>query len=112
MARFYVKKNDKWNIFSSIIDDYLYQDFMSFDELQAVIVGEAVAAKIRDLGTLLTSSPKLNTLSYEEAEEIIRAQEPADTHEEGDECGRCFGASFNDCDECRGLAPDPDCQWT
>lgn len=32
--------------------------------------------------------------------------------EEGKNCGECFGASFNDCDECRGLVPDPDCQWT
>jgi hypothetical protein len=32
--------------------------------------------------------------------------------EEGENCGECFGASFNDCDECRGLVPDPDCQWT
>jgi hypothetical protein len=33
------------------------------------------------------------------------------SHDEKD-CGACFGASFNDCDECRGLVPDPDCQWT
>ena len=32
--------------------------------------------------------------------------------EEDENCGECFGASFNDCDECRRLVPDPDCQWT
>lgn len=32
--------------------------------------------------------------------------------EEGENCGECFGASFNDCERCRGLVPDPDYQWT
>ena len=32
--------------------------------------------------------------------------------EEDENCGECFGANFNDCDECRRLVPDPDCQWT
>lgn len=112
MARFYVKKNDKWNIFSSIADGFLYSDFMPFEELQAVVIGETVVDKMKDLGTLLTSNPRLNTMSYEEAEEHIRARRLADAYEKGDECGRCFGASFNDCERCRGLVPDPDCQWT
>jgi hypothetical protein len=89
MARFYVKKNDKWNIFSSIVDDFLYSDFMPFEELQAVVIGETVVDKMKDLGTLLTSSPRFNTMSYEEAEEYIRARRPADVHEEGDDLGSC-----------------------
>jgi len=72
MARFYVRKGEKWNVFSSIADDFLFSDFMPFDELQAVIIGEMVVDKMKDLKTLLTDKPALNTMPYEEAVEHIQ----------------------------------------
>ena len=82
MARFYVRKNDKWNIFSSIVDDFLYDGFMPFDELEAVVIGEMVVDKMKDLGTLLTDRPALNTMTYEEAMDRKRTAEKDEEEEE------------------------------
>lgn len=70
MPRFYVK-NDKglWNIYSTIIDDYLWVEFVEFDEVKTYVIGEAVMDKIKELDTLLTNKPRLNVMSYEEAEQ-------------------------------------------
>lgn len=36
MPRFYVEnKEHKWNIFSSIVDDFLYDDFVDFKVLKS-----------------------------------------------------------------------------
>lgn len=72
MARYYVKKDGRWNVFSSIVDDFLYTYFMEFDELKALVVGEVVLNKLNELETLQTERPRLNTMSYEDAMEIIR----------------------------------------
>lgn len=42
MARAYVEKDGEWNVFSTVVDDFLYSSFMSFDELKALVVGEVV----------------------------------------------------------------------
>ena len=115
MPRFYVRKNDKWNIFSSIVDDFLYDSFMPFDELEAVIIGELVVDKMKELGTLLTDRPVLNTMTYDEAMDRRRDAEDDEEDEEDEEdeapCRGCFGASFNDCDTCRKNTAEPDCPW-
>ena len=80
MPRFYVKnKEDKWNVFSTIVDDFLYYDFstivddflyydwLSFEDLVEVIVCELVKNKKKELKTLLTDKPELNVMSYDEA---------------------------------------------
>lgn len=73
MARFYVKnKENKWNVFSTVVDDFLYYDWLSFDNLVEVIVCELVKNKKKDLKTLLTDKPELNVMSYDEAIRRIR----------------------------------------
>ena len=68
MPRFYVKnKEDKWNVFSTIVDDFLYYDWLSFEDLVEVIVCELVKNKRKELKTLLTDKPELNVMSYDEA---------------------------------------------
>ena len=71
MARAYVEKDGEWNVFSTVVDDFLYSDFMSFDELKALVIGEVVITKIKDLETLLTDRPVLGTMSFDEAMDII-----------------------------------------
>lgn len=71
MARAYVEKDGEWNVFSTVVDDFLYSSFMSFDELKALVVGEVVITKIKDLETLLTDRPVLCTMPFDEAMDII-----------------------------------------
>ena len=100
MARYYVKKDEKWNVFSSIVDDFLYSDFMSFEELKALVIGEVVVEKLKDLETLLTNRPKLNTMPFSETIEIIKCKDEPQTDDkkhcafckwfdEPNVCGRC-----------------------
>ena len=68
MPRFYVKnKEDKWNVFSTVVDDFLYYDWLSFEDLVETTVYELVESKKKELKTLLTDKPKLNVMSYDEA---------------------------------------------
>lgn len=67
MPRFYVKnKEDKWNVFSTIVDDFLYYDWLSFEDLVETTVYELVESKKKELKTLLTDKPELNVMSYDE----------------------------------------------
>lgn len=70
MPRFYVK-NDKglWNIYSTIIDDYVLPDFMDISMIITYAIGEEVINKLSDLESLETDRPRLNVMSYEEAEQ-------------------------------------------
>ena len=70
MPRFYVELEGKWNIYSTIIDDYLLNDFVDFKELKQAVIGEMVVEKNEELDTLLTDNPRLNAMSYKEAEEM------------------------------------------
>ena len=73
MARFYVKnKEDKWNIFSTVVDDFLYVDWLPFDDLVEVVCNEVIQDKYKELKTLLTDKPELNVMSYDEAIRRIR----------------------------------------
>ena len=70
MPRFYVKNGKGlWNIYSTIIDDYLWNEFTEFDDVKTYVIGESVMDKIKELDTLLTNKPRLNVMSYEEAEQ-------------------------------------------
>lgn len=75
MSRYYVEKDGMWNVFSTIVDDFLYSKFMTFTELKALVVGEVVVAKLADLETLKTDNPILNKMPYEEAVKRIRKGE-------------------------------------
>ncbi len=73
MPRFYVKnKQNKWNIFSTIIDNFLYDEFMEFDDLVNKVCKEIVEDKKKELKTLLTNAPVVNVMSYEKAIERKR----------------------------------------
>lgn len=68
MPRFYVKNNkNRWNIFSTIVDDFLYDNWLQFNDLVEVVINEVVEAKKKELKTLLTDKPELNIISYDEA---------------------------------------------
>ena len=76
MPRFYVEHEGKWNVFSTISDDYIFTYFMEFDRLKQCILSEERARKSMELDTLLTDRPTLNVMSYEEAQETIESKEP------------------------------------
>lgn len=90
MPRFYVEnKEHKWNIFSSIVDDFLYDDFVDFKVLKGLVIKEAVDKLVeersKDLDSLLTEQPLVNTMFYEDAMERIKLREDEDLESKGDE---------------------------
>lgn len=73
MPRFYVKnKENKWNIFSTVVDDFLYYDWLNFDDLVEVVIYELTKNKQEELKSLLTDRPELNIMSYDEAMRRIK----------------------------------------
>ena len=90
MPRFYVEnKEHKWNIFSSIVDDFLYDDFVDFKVLKGLVIKEAVDKLVeernKDLDSLLTDQPLVNTMFYEDAMERIKLREDEDLESKGEE---------------------------
>ncbi len=81
MPRFYVEKDNKWNIFSTVIDDFLYNDWLTFDELVEVVTSEIIQFRIRELETLVTSKPELNIMSYDEATRLIEKRKSDEKEE-------------------------------
>ena len=75
MARYYVEKDGMWNVFSTIVDDFLYSEFMTFTDLKALVIGEVVVDKLADLETLKTDKPILNKMTYEMAIELVRERQ-------------------------------------
>lgn len=69
MPRYYVQHKGKWNLFSTIVDDFLFERFVSFEELKRHVLNEVSERKVAELETLLTDDPALNVMSYEEAME-------------------------------------------
>ena len=70
MPRFYVENDEGlWNIYSTITDDYVFDRFTEFDKLKTFVISETVADKIEGLNTLLTNKPRLNVMTFEEAEQ-------------------------------------------
>lgn len=86
MPRYYVENKDhKWNIFSSVIDDFLYSEFIDFEQLKDLVIEEAIIRLIeeknKDLESLLTEQPIVNTMFYEDALERIKMRESEDDEE-------------------------------
>ena len=75
MSRYYVEKDGMWNVFSTIVDDFLYSEFMTFTDLKALVIGEVVVDKLADLETLKTDKPILNKMPYEMAIELVRERQ-------------------------------------
>ena len=71
MPRYYVEHEGKWNILSTITDEYLFSEFIDFDTLKQEILGETVFERIEELDSLLTNNPRLNKMSYEDAEDYL-----------------------------------------
>lgn len=74
MARHYVEHEGKWNVFSSVIDDFILDDFVDFDKLKRLVIKEdidQIRQHLRDIDTLLTDKPRVNKMEYEEALAII-----------------------------------------
>lgn len=69
MSRIYVKKDDKWNIYTTICDDFLFDYWLDFEDLRNWVIGEIVNDKIVELQTLLTDKPRLNFMTYEDLKE-------------------------------------------
>ena len=76
MARFYVEKDGEWNIFSTIVDDFIFDEFICLDALKARLLYEHFKELTEDIDSLLTDKPRVNVMSYTEAIEKIRKDEP------------------------------------
>lgn len=74
MPRYYVENNGEWNIFSTIIDDFLFDEFICLDALKARLLYERYKQLTEDIDSLLTDKPKVNTMSYSEAMMHINEQ--------------------------------------
>ena len=69
MPRFYVEHDGLWNIYSTIVDDFILPEFTDFHSLKRYVLGETIRDRIKELNTLLTEKPRLNVMNYEEAME-------------------------------------------
>ena len=76
MARYYVEKDGEWNIFSTIIDDFLFDEFICLDALKARLLYERFKELTEDMDSLLTNNPRVNVMTYSEAIERKRADTP------------------------------------
>ena len=74
MPRYYVEKNGEWNIFSTIVDDFILDEFVCLDALKARLLYERYKELTKDIDSLLTDKPSVNVMDYEEAMERRREQ--------------------------------------
>lgn len=72
MPRFYVHNAEgKWNIFSTISDEYTFDEFVDFEDFYYYVLGEKVAEAAEELSSLRTNKPNLNTMSSESIEKYL-----------------------------------------
>ena len=76
MPRFYVEKDGEWNIFSTITDDFIFDEFVCLDALKARLLYERYKELTEDIDSLLTDRPMVNVMPYSDAMERIRKDEP------------------------------------
>ena len=76
MARYYVEKDGEWNIFSTVVDDFLFDEFICLDALKARLLYERFKELTEDIDSLLTDNPRVNVMTYSEAVERKRADTP------------------------------------
>ena len=76
MPRYFVENKGEWNIFSTIVDDFLFDEFICLDALKAHLLYEEYKRIDEDINSLLTDRPKVNVMPYEEAMELRRKDEP------------------------------------
>ena len=98
MARYYVEKDGEWNIFSTIIDDFLFDEFVCLDALKARLLYERFKELTEDMDSLLTDNPRVNVMAYSEA--IERKQADTPQPDEIGDCNICRFAGCSECDDC------------
>lgn len=77
MPRFYVKNDEGlWNIYSTIVDNFLFDEFVVFQDLKDWVLKETLEEREKEIESLLTEHPELNVMSYEEALEEIEIYRP------------------------------------
>lgn len=73
MPRYYVEnKKGKWNIYSTIVDDLLFDKFVDFKEMKEFILNEEREEREKELDTLLNEQTMLNTMLYEDCIENLK----------------------------------------
>lgn len=73
MPRYYVEnKKGKWNIYSTIVDDLLFDNFVDFKEMKDFVLNEEREEREKQLDTLLNEQTMLNTMLYEDCIEKLK----------------------------------------
>lgn len=73
MPRYYVEnKKGKWNIYSTIVDDLLFDKFVDFKEMKEFVLNEEREEREKELDTLLNEQTMLNTMLYEDCIEKLK----------------------------------------
>ena len=73
MGRIFVKNDkEKWNIYSTITNDFLCDDWLTYEQLEEELCEEAVKKVKEDMTSLLTDNPRMTVMNYDEAMQMIR----------------------------------------
>ena len=106
MARYYVEKDGEWNIFSTVVDDFLFDEFICLDALKARLLYERFKELTEDMDSLLTNNPRVNVMTYSEAVERKQADTPQT------DCDKCIWnvCNYNKVDW-DADTPQTDCGW-
>ena len=77
MGRIYVKNNEgKYNIYSTIVDNWLSEKWLTYDQLVDELCKEAVEEVKRKMDSTLTDQPLMKVYSWNEAVEAIKEIDP------------------------------------
>ena len=110
MARYYVEKDGEWNIFSTIIDDFLFDEFICLDALKARLLYERFKELTEDMDSLLTNNPRVNVMTYSEAIERKRVDTPQTDMDE--DIVRSYGFKVESYRQAKAKdEPQKDCGW-
>ena len=110
MARYYVEKDGEWNIFSTIIDDFLFDEFICLDALKARLLYERFKELTEDMDSLLTDNPRVNVMTYSEAIKRKRADTPQTDMDE--DIVRSYGFKVESYRQAKAKdEPQTDCGW-
>ena len=73
MSGFFVKNDEgKWNIYSHSIDNFLFDDWLTYEQLVEEVCKEEIEKLKEKLATLLTDHPRMTVMGYDEAMQRIR----------------------------------------
>lgn len=73
MPRFYVKnKEEKWNVFSTDVNAYIFDNFIDYDVMEQILLGATVQDRLAELRSLNTDKPVLNVETEEKIEQFMK----------------------------------------